>query len=664
MTTPNEQQKKLIHNTEGIFVADAGPGTGKTFAISRRYTHLLNNDVKPDDILLITFTNNAAENMKERIINLSAHDESELRDAPISTFHSYCNRLLSRYGHEAPEIIGIEDRITQSTNVIENEILEKQEFEKFISEFISEHPEYEHFYKILYDKTNLLDLIKSLGAKGIFPTEQGWYRNSEQYLDGNFEEFKELFDEANETVPGANGPKQSDLRKRLSRYKYKCFLPDAPSSKEVRNKKQVPEKYAEICFYEDREELKSFVHDVYFEYIKYALSRNYLNFSFMMMFAFALLCNEDSLRKKVSFDHVMVDEFQDTNEIQFKLTLLLSKTGNICVVGDWKQSIFSFQYASVENIIEFEKRLKKFKKDLNSDKTRISYLTDIQKKIPFKKNYRSTQNIIDFSYQGLLVEATRNETLEKEEIRSKITELESVDNEGPSEIGAYAGNDEKEVILSKITEIVDNDDYLLPEGKKISYGDIAVLTRTRKFGLKLLKKAKDHDVPVAYEGGIELFRKKPSIILLAWMRILQNKESKRGWSVVLDYADYSLEEIKSIFESESYPEEMVKFRQELRRKETIGSVASRVFDKYSISNAFTDRIIDVLQTTYDNTYFNRSDIINFIVDNIEAGETYEVDSSTEDDVFVIQTTMVQKDSNIPSCSLLIWEHKEGVLVGP
>jgi len=361
--SPNHRQEELIQKTEGIYVADAGPGTGKTFTVSLRYAYLLEEKgVSPDDILLVTFTDNAAENMKERIINTSDHDKSELRDAPICTFHSYCNRLLTRYGHESPKIIGIDDRITQSTRIIENDILERQEFDDFISEFMEQNDEYRKFYRILHDKTALLDLIRSLAAKGVFPTREGWFRNSERYLDGDFEEFKKLFDEMNEPRPGVNKPKQSLLRKKLSGYKNKCFLPNAPSQREIRGEgPQIPERYAELCFEEDREDLKSFVHDVYFQYISYALSRNYLNFSFMMMFAFALLCEDHSLREKVGFDYMMIDEFQDTNEIQFKLALLLSKSGNICAVGDWKQSIFSFQYASVENIKGFKKRLKKFK---------------------------------------------------------------------------------------------------------------------------------------------------------------------------------------------------------------------------------------------------------------------------------------------------------------
>ncbi|MEF8832792.1 MAG: ATP-dependent DNA helicase [Candidatus Thermoplasmatota archaeon] len=649
---PNEKQQELIENTEGVYIADAGPGTGKTFTISLRYTELLEDDeIEPDDILLITFTNNAAENMKERIINRSDQSKSELRDAPISTFHSFCHRILMQYGNEAPGIIGIDDTLAQSTRIIENEILEKREFESFIGDFMDRHPEYMYFYRILYDKTNLLDLIKSLGAKGIFPKKDGWYRNSEKYLDGDFEKFKEAFEECNEPREGARGPIQSLLKKRLSGYKNKCFLNSAPSMAEIRGEgKKVPERFAKTCFEEDRNELKRFIHDVYFEYIEYALDRNYLNFSLMMMLTFVLICEDHDLREELSFDYIMIDEFQDTNEIEFKLSLLLSRSGNICAVGDWKQSIFSFQYASVDNIIRFEERLKKFKEDLNSDFQRVNFPAEIEDEIKLKKNYRATQELIDFSEQGLLVEATKKEVLDKEDIRERITNLKKAKNEGQSEIGAYVGEDKKEVTLSKITKIVNNPDYMIEEDdekRKIKYEDITVLTRTRKFGLNLFEEAKKNDVPAAYEGGIELFRRRCALLLLAWLRIVQNRDSKRGWSVVLDDAGYSMVEIKKIFETDTYPDEMEEFRNELMKEDDIGSLAKRVFKKYSIENAFSDKIIEVIQSTYQNTYFNRGEMINFIVDNIESDQTYEVDSTTEDDVFKIQTIHSSKGLEYP-----------------
>ncbi len=643
MSGPNEQQKKLIQETDGIYIADAGPGTGKTYTVSLRYAHILDNcGVEPDDILLITFTNNAAENMKERIINMCGRSKSALRDAPISTFHSLCNNILKEYGFEAPEILGIHDRLTGSTGVMENQVIEENEFTRFFNSFIEEHPEYNDFYRVIGYQVDLLGLIKSLGAKGIIPTSEGWFRNSDRHLDGDFDEFKKLFDKMNEPIPGASGFKQSELRKKLGAYKNKCFTSDAPDHLEIRGEgEQVPERYATECFYEDREALKSFIHDVYFEYIEYALSRNYINFSLMVMFAFALLCEDHELREKLSFEYVMIDEFQDTNEIQFKLALLLSRTGNICVVGDWKQSIFSFQYASVDNILLFEERLERYKGELNEDHIRINYPTTIEDSIPLEKNYRSTQPIIDFSEQGLTVEATKEEILDKDEIRERITRLKAVKDTGKTEIAAYVAKDEAELILWKIEELVSDPEYGL------DHNDIAVLTRTRKFGLRLLKAAEEYGMPVAYEGGIELFLTKPSLVLLAWLRVVKDKYSKRGWAVLLDLAGYRYADVVHIFETKKYPADMRRFIEELKRAKTIGQFSRQVFDLYGMDNAFCDKIIEVLQNVYNSTYLNTADMINFIEANIESGHTYDVDSSTHDNVFKIQTIHSSKGLEYP-----------------
>jgi len=222
--------------------------------------------------------------------------------------------------------------------------------------FSDDHPEYDDFFRAVEDPVELLGLVNQLAAKGVFPTADGWYRNGERHLDGDFEAFCEIFDELNQ--PRNDGNKQSKLRSKLGDYgNDKCYLPDAPEEDEIRGgwgEKQVPDGVARLVFDEQRESLKNFVHDVYHEYLEFALSRNYLNFSFLQLFAFVLLCDDHRLRDDVAFEYVMIDEFQDSSEIQFKLALLLANTNNVCVVGDWKQSIYSFQYAAVENITEFE----------------------------------------------------------------------------------------------------------------------------------------------------------------------------------------------------------------------------------------------------------------------------------------------------------------------
>lgn len=646
---PNDRQRELIENTEGIYLVDAGAGTGKTFTVTRRYANILDNrDVEPTDILLVTFTNNAAEEMKNKILDKSSYDLPSLREAPICTFHSYCKGIVEAYGFNAPELLGIDENISKSTRIRENEFLEINDFDRFLDQFIQRHDEYKDFFRTVYDRSNLLRLVKSLAVKGIIPKKNGWFRKGEEYLDGDYEEFMELFERVNR--PRNDGRKQSELRAAVG-FRNCCMEPGAPTKEDVRGprgSKKVDEKYARKAFHEDREKLKEFVHDLYYEYLEYCLGKNYLNFAFWMLFAFVILCERDSVRERLSFDYVMVDEFQDTNEIQLKLALLLSKRENICAVGDWKQSIYSFQYASVDNIRKFRKRLEKYKEELNDNRERIKYSVEDVNEIHLTENYRSGQKILDFSEQSFTLRARRKEIID-ETVAKDVVSLESK-QDFKGEIAAFASKKEKKAVLERIEEIVDNEDYKI-SGKdgerKLRYSDIAVLSRSRKFGLELQDMARQFGIPAAFEGGVQLFETDPAIILLAWLRIMDYKDSRRGWSVVLEEAGYSLDEAKKILDDKKYPEEMIEFRKKLNKVNRISTVARRVFEKYGINNVFSSKIIEVMDKTFRNTYMSRGDLIRFIEDCIEGKETYEVDTSRGQNLVTIQTVHAAKGLEYP-----------------
>lgn len=647
--SPNKQQKELIENTDGLYLVDAGAGTGKTFTITRRYLRLLDQGVEPDDIFLCTFTRNAADEIAERIIQRSDVKAAKIYEAPISTFHSHCQKMLERHGFEAPQILGIDDHMTENIRVMESQIRERQEFEQFMQGFVEERSEYNEYYCTVRSYDELLDLVKSLAAKGVFPTEDGWFKNTEEYLDGDKEEFKQVFKQANQPVEKNGNTSQSRLRGRLNSMRYKNFLDDAPDIEEVRGgygTKTVRRDFCDKAFDEDREDLKQFIHDLYFEYIKYCLSRNYLNFSFLMMFTYALLYEEPRVRREERFEYLMIDEFQDTNEIQFKLALLLAKKPNICAVGDWKQSIYSFQHASVENIQKFNERLKKYCEELNSDEKRVKFNPDSIQEIKLKQNYRSCQDILDFSEKSLDLPGNRYEQVRTPE----ITSLESQKQGQKSKIKKMVSEDEVEAVLHQIQQVVDNEDYIHEEDgeeRTLGYGDIAVLTRTRTFGLELQEIARQHGIPVAYEGGVELFKTNPSILLLAWLRIL-NSNSRRGWAVVLEEAGYKLDEAKHVLEEEDHPEDMVEFRDELDELDSINAVARRVFRKYGISNAFTEKIIEVLENTFSSSFMNTGQLTQFMEKNIEEDEIYQVDNSEKQNTVKIQTIHAAKGLEYPA----------------
>ncbi|MDX1610996.1 MAG: UvrD-helicase domain-containing protein, partial [Candidatus Thermoplasmatota archaeon] len=401
---PNAQQAKLIDTTEGIVLVDAGAGTGKTFTIARRYLHILEaHDLDPEDLLLITFTRNGAEEMRERILHLSDLPPSRLREAPISTFHARARRVLAQGGFHAPEKLGIQEPLAPTFGVMEDRVLEREAFASFMRRFRDEHPEHQGHLATLYGDEDLLALIKDLASKGIAPTADGWYRDSEALLDGDPDDFAQLFAAVNHT----DGRKQSDLRTALNGYKDRVLPPDAPSQEAIRGEeKDVDPRWAHLAFEEDREALKAFVRDVYHGYLAESVAQNRLNFEFLQLLAYVLMVEDETVRREHEARYVMIDEFQDTSEVQFQLALLFMGAPHLCCVGDWKQSIYSFQHADVENIQRFRPRLHRYVQRLNRDAQRVPLDPGDEitvREVPLVENYRSTQAILELAEHALLV---------------------------------------------------------------------------------------------------------------------------------------------------------------------------------------------------------------------------------------------------------------------
>lgn len=648
--SPNPEQEAFIEAGDGIYLVDAGAGTGKTFALTRRYQHLLDQGHEPDDLLLTTFTRNAAAEVKERIIAGTDYSQAKLRDAPITTFHAFCKDLLENHGSDAPTLLGVDDRVTPSTRVVSQKEVEKELFSRFVDTFSEDHPKYHHYLQALNDPCSLLDLVGKLAAKGVFPRRKGWY-SGEHYLDGNLDRFLKAFDAANEPGEGKRGPTQSDLRKRLGqRYgSDRTYLPEAPARDEVRTYPSVDRDLAERAFHEDREGLKAFVHDAYFEYVRYCLARNYLNFGFIQMLTYALLREDHRLRKDIKFRHVLVDEFQDTSEIQFKLALLLSH-GNLCCVGDWKQSIYSFQYASVDNILDFRNRLRNYRDELNRDAERIDYAVEQVETIEFTRNYRSTQDLLDLAEETLLLPATDDEEIDTEEVQDRIVSLEADTDRDDSQIELLRCGEEKQVILERIGEMVNNPAYaverdgdLVPPG----FGDIAVLTRTNQFGRDFQTEAEELGIPARHEGETELFTSRPALLLLAWLRILEDPETRRGWSVALDDADYPPVRIEKMLDDGHLPDDMAAFRRELREHDDVATVARRVFDRYGLNDGHCDTLLTDVSDAMEGTFMNRAELVRYLERGIEESGLRDVEEGRGADSVTIQTIHGSKGLEYP-----------------
>ena len=578
--TLNHEQQDVAQSIEGIYVVDAGAGTGKTTTITERYRRIL-EEVAPDKILLLTFTDNAAEHMRDEIINKCADTYSirELLDAPISTFHSFCNRLLKQHGFDAPEHLGIKENL-HNYGVMENKIHEQRIFRMFFNDFQEKNPQYADIYRVV-EGTEVLSLIKRLCCKGIFPARDGWFGNGSQMLEGDFAGYAEKFHSLNEPGQGKSGRlTQSEFLKSFRpRFKDNLYVTQ-PEEEELFAGVRVNPEMAESAFYsDDRTPLMEFVHDVYFEYIEFCVRSNRINFEFMIMFAFILLHSDHGLREKLAFDYVMVDEFQDTNELQFMMTLLLMNTNNLCAVGDWKQGIYGFRNATIDNIRDFDDKIKRYRDILNMDYTiRIGFDVDADDR-EFIMNHRSSQEILNFSERSLSARASREEAVD-ESIKDGITHLRAAyedlsDRTNIEFMKANDGDKEYDLILAKIQEIVHNDEYMLKYRtgneyalREVDYKDIAILSRTRAFGSKLQARAMECGIPVNYDGGIELFRTEPAILVLAWLRLIMNIRNRNGWIPVLEKAGCSFTEIRTIIQQKQWPENLLKFRKELVKQKS------------------------------------------------------------------------------------------------
>ena len=217
------------------------------------------------------------------------------------------------------------------------------------------------------------------------------------------------------------------------------------------------------------------------------------------------------------FQYIMVDEYQDTNKIQYELIhLLAAKYENICVVGDDDQSIYEWRGADVQNILSFEK---------DHENAKI---------IKLEENYRSTKKILHLANAVIANNETRKE-------KALWTQ-----NEEGEPIVYYEADDDRDeghFIVRQIKDIMNKSNY--------SYGDFAVLIRTSSQFRSLEEVFLKNGVPYRIYGGIKFFQRKEIKDILAYLSVLANPNDsvnmkriinipKRGigeqtWNKILDF---------------------------------------------------------------------------------------------------------------------------------
>ncbi len=214
------------------------------------------------------------------------------------------------------------------------------------------------------------------------------------------------------------------------------------------------------------------------------------------------------------FKYILVDEFQDTNYAQNELVKLLAgKNGNVTVVGDDDQSVYKFRGAAVSNIIQFR---------TNYPKTKVVVLT---------KNYRSTQEILDRSYD--LIRFNNPDRLEVvEKINKRLVAQSQRRGRAIQLIHADRVENEADEIAKTIKNLIENENH--------DYKDFAILVRANNHAEPITRALQRHGIPFQFLGPGRLFKQPEIIDLIAYLKVLYNFEDSSTFYRVLSNDYYNI----------------------------------------------------------------------------------------------------------------------------
>jgi len=401
----NPQQREAVACTEGPLLILAGAGSGKTRVITHRIAYIITErHVPPSAILAVTFTNKAAQEMRARVSALLSG--VELDSAPnLSTFHSFCVRLLRRDGEPLAQL----------------------------------RPGFTRRFSI-YDDEDQLALIKAA------------FRHLG--LDEKFMQY----------------------RAALSRISH------------AKNLKETPQDF----YRKANDPTASKLAVIWDEYEKALLTANALDFDDLLLETVRLLHHDEATRGLYNrrLSYIMIDEYQDTNRSQYELMRLLSQThGNVCVVGDEDQSIYSWRGADIQNILDFEH---------DFPRARV---------IRLEQNYRSTKTIL--AAAGAVVaknKARKGKTLWTEADRGEM-------------LGVYGGWDAENegMFIAKTIE------RLLAESPKAR---VAVLYRTNSQSRQIEEALRRHGRQYLVVGGFSFYQRAEIKDAVAYLKLaMSNQDS-------------------------------------------------------------------------------------------------------------------------------------------
>lgn len=402
----NKQQQLAVDAVDGPILVIAGAGSGKTRVLTARICHLIEIGVNPYNILAITFTNKAANEMKERIERQLGYS-----DVWTSTFHSMCARILRM----DCERIGYSKDFTIYTDL---------ESERVVKRILQDYPQ--------ADPKNKGDYL--------------WH---------------------------------------ISRAKTLALSPD--------------DYYDTI---KDSDSDAYNVAEVYRRYETELKKCNCLDFDDLLLKTVLLFSTCPDVLEKYQnrFHYINVDEFQDTNKLQYDIVKMLSKKhGNLFVVGDEDQSIYSWRGAEIRNILDFPKDFKG------------------AKVFKLEQNYRSTTSILKAANNVIKNNSNRNEKT----LWSEINQDDSIEY-----YEAYNDRDEATRVARAIDTL---------HRKGAPYSEMAILVRANSVTRGFEEEFNLHGIPYKVFGGFRFYERKEIKDALAYVRIAINPSDNDSILRVVNY---------------------------------------------------------------------------------------------------------------------------------
>ena len=479
----NSNQKRAVEYLDGPLLVLAGPGTGKTQLLSEKVAYILKNtDTNPENILCITFTESGASNMRERLKTIVGAEGAKVQ---VSTYHAFGTDVLSLYKNYSDK------------------------YDRQLDSPIDEVTQFK-IVKTIRDNLPALDILHGDNVKNIISVISS--AKSAGLSSADLKKIAETNMEDSKVLSGAISPLLKNVVAGRFRESYdNAYGPIYELLKDYTDVPTITERIERsiagiardlktaICEAESSEKVTPLTawRNAYFEkdekgnyrlkdtvankkllsissvmeqYDEHLKENGLFDYDDMIQEAVRILSSDEGFRLTLSerFEYIMLDEFQDTNPSQFMIIKKLTdyEKPNIMAVGDDDQAIYEFQGASATNLTDFQEY----------------YGAEV---IPLVENYRSTQEILDFSREVINQAPDRfaDKELVAHKSAPKSTQIERLE---------FRSSDvEFSFIAKKISELIKSG---------VPQKDIAVISYMRKYFVPLLPYLKSYpEINISYE---------------------------------------------------------------------------------------------------------------------------------------------------------------------